>query len=226
MVIATSYEVFYIGTFNIIMETSMSLIKRIWDIVRAFFSSILEHFENPEKKMNQMIKDYKEELFDIKQEADAAKNDLQKIRMRLSECDKAIASKKESAEFALRMGREDDARTSLIDKRIFEVTKELLEQDFVRLEKNVYNLQDCCMEVANVIKELEDRRDDVKDKMVEARRKNLINDVNSNLQNQDARDLLEAEMEIADASVKDDGAHALSLDEELESVKPVGKSTH
>ncbi len=120
----------------------MGLFTRFTDIVNANINSMLDKAEQPEKMIRLIIQEMEETLVEVR--ATAAKNIAeQKTHTRRVKSTKASMDHWQSkAELAITKGREDLAKSALMQKHKYQNELELLEQESDKLAEFLGKVQD------------------------------------------------------------------------------------
>lgn len=91
----------------------MGIFKRISDIIKSNINDLLNRAEDPEKMLNQMLVEMREQLADAKRQVAVAIADEKKLRRQLDQELEEAQKWEERAKAALQAGNEDLARQAL-----------------------------------------------------------------------------------------------------------------
>ncbi|MBI5835594.1 MAG: PspA/IM30 family protein [Armatimonadetes bacterium] len=91
----------------------MGIFKRMADILRANINDLLSRAEDPEKMLNQMLIEMREQLADAKRQVAVAIADERKLRRQLDMQNEESAKWEQRAMAALQAGKEDLAKQAL-----------------------------------------------------------------------------------------------------------------
>ena len=94
----------------------MGILKRFKDIMSANINALLDKAEDPEKMIDQYMRDMQEDLRKVKSETATVMAEEQRCKRQLDECDAEIAKMQNYAEKALVAGNEADAMKFLEKK--------------------------------------------------------------------------------------------------------------
>src|SRR5690606_40275041 len=92
----------------------MGILQRLSLLIRSNINDAISRGENPEKVLNQVIADMREQLARAKQEVAVAIADERKLRAQVDEERKQAADWENRAILAIREGRDDLAKQALI----------------------------------------------------------------------------------------------------------------
>ncbi|HCE78796.1 MAG TPA: phage shock protein A, partial [Lachnospiraceae bacterium] len=106
----------------------MGILKRFKDIMSANINALLDKAEDPEKMIDQYLRDMESDLGKVKAETAAVMADAEKAKRDLAECDAQIAKMQAYAEKALLAGNEADARSFLSKKTELAKSRETLQK--------------------------------------------------------------------------------------------------
>ena len=94
----------------------MGILKRFKDIMSSNINALLDKAEDPEKMIDQYLRDLQEDLRKVKSETATVMAEEQRCKRQLDECDAEIAKMQTYAEKALVAGNEGDAMKFLEKK--------------------------------------------------------------------------------------------------------------
>ena len=94
----------------------MGIISRFKDIMAANINALLDKAEDPEKMIDQTMRNLTKDLASVKEETAAVMADEQRCKRELDECNSEIAKMQSYAEKALLAGNEGDATKFLQQK--------------------------------------------------------------------------------------------------------------
>lgn len=159
----------------------MGIIARFKDIMAANINALLDKAEDPEKMIDQTMRNLTKDLAEVKQETAAVMADEQRCKRELDECNKEIAKMQSYAEKALLAGNEADAMKFLEQKGALAVKQASLQQTYDVAAANAMKMRQMHDKLVNDINELNSRRDAIKAKMKVAKTQQRINKMTSGM---------------------------------------------
>ncbi|MDN7246378.1 PspA/IM30 family protein [Planococcus shenhongbingii] len=159
----------------------MEILKRFRDIMASNIHAMLDQAEDPEKMIDQYLRDLNSDLGKVKSETAAIMAAEKRERRELAELQKEIDDMQRYAVKALEAQNEDDARKFL--QRKAELTeKEKTMQTSVELAAtNTAQMRQMHDKLESDIGELESRRAELKGKASVAKTQKRMNDLNSSV---------------------------------------------
>ncbi|MGK7379239.1 PspA/IM30 family protein [Planococcus sp. 1R117A] len=159
----------------------MEILKRFRDIMASNIHAMLDQAEDPEKMIDQYLRDLNSDLGKVKSETAAIMAAEKRERRELAELQKEIDDMQRYAVKALEAQNEDDARKFL--QRKAELTeKEKTMQTAVELAAaNTTQMRQMHDKLESDIGELESRRAELKGKASVAKTQKRMNDLNSSV---------------------------------------------
>lgn len=159
----------------------MGIIARFKDIMAANINALLDKAEDPEKMIDQTMRNLTKDLAEVKQETAAVMADEQRCKRELDECNNEIAKMQTYAEKALLAGNEADAMKFLEQKNLLTTKQVSLQQTYDVAAANAMKMRQMHDKLVNDINELNARRDAIKAKMKVAKTQQHINKMTSGL---------------------------------------------
>ncbi|MBR6222366.1 MAG: PspA/IM30 family protein [Lachnospiraceae bacterium] len=221
----------------------MGIIKRFGDIMSANINALLDKAEDPEKMIDQTLRNLNNDLGKVKAETAAVMADEQRCKRELDECNAEIAKLQSYAEKALQAGNENDARSFLTKKQQYVEKQASLQQAYDAAAANSNKMRQMHDKLVKDIGELNSRRDAIKAKVQVAKTQEKMNKLTSGLTDsassiaafdryeQKANAMMDkanamAELnmssatdEVADLSAKYDSAPSAAVEDELAALK-------
>ncbi len=159
----------------------MGIISRFKDIMAANINALLDKAEDPEKMIDQTMRNLTKDLASVKEETAAVMADEQRCRRELDECNSDIAKMQSYAEKALLAGNEGDATKFLQQKAQLTAKQASLQQTYDVASANAMKMRQMHDKLVNDINELNTRRDAIKSKMKVAKTQQRLNKLNSSI---------------------------------------------
>ncbi len=159
----------------------MGIIGRFKDIMAANINALLDKAEDPEKMIDQTMRNLTKDLAEVKQETAAVMADEQRCKRELDECNSEIAKMQSYAEKALLAGNEADAMKFLEQKNLLVTKQTSLQQTYDVAAANAMKMRQMHDKLVNDINQLSARRDAIKAKMKVAKTQQKLNKMTSNM---------------------------------------------
>lgn len=159
----------------------MGILKRFKDIMEANINAMLDKAEDPEKMIDQYMRNLTEDLAKVKQETVSVMADETKAKRDVEKCKEEIASLQSYAEKAVLAGNDDDARKFLTQKQQMETKLAALEQAAALAHDNAVKMRQMYDKLTNDISTLEMRRDTIKAKISVAKAQQAVNKVGESM---------------------------------------------
>lgn len=159
----------------------MEILKRFKDIMTSNINALLDKAEDPEKMIDQYLRDLNSDLGKVKSETAAIMAAEKRERRELEELEKEIGDMQRYAVKALEAGNEDDARKFL--QRKAELSEKVADkQTAVELAAaNTQQMRQMHDKLESDIGELESRRSELKGKASVAKTQKRMNDFTSSV---------------------------------------------
>lgn len=175
----------------------MGILSRMKDIMASNINAMLDKAENPEKMVNQMLRQSREDLAQVKQETAAVMANEQNAFRKLQECEQNIAKYQQAAENAVKSGSDDDALKLLQSKDRLLQQLNGLKENYEAAHKDAENMKAMYTKLSNDVASLEGRADMIKGKAATAKAREHANKVTSGVSNMgslEAFDRMEAKV--------------------------------
>lgn len=137
----------------------MSFFDRFRDLVSANLNAMLDRAEDPEKMVNQYIRDLNDNLYEAKTRVASAMADETKLHNKMVQHQAESDQWQAKAEAALRAGEEDLARQALARKLQAQKLADSYKQQYESQDQQVEELQDALVKLEARIAEAKSRRD-------------------------------------------------------------------
>ncbi|MCI6915675.1 MAG: PspA/IM30 family protein [Lachnospiraceae bacterium] len=159
----------------------MGVLSRFKDIMSANINSLLDKAEDPEKMVDQILRNLNKDLANVKEETAEIMADEKKAKRDLDEVNAEVAKLQTYAEKAVLAGNDDDATKFLAEKARVAEKQAALQQAYDAAVSNSTKMRQMHDKLVEDIRDLEARRDTVKAKVKVAKTQDKINQMNSSL---------------------------------------------
>jgi phage shock protein A len=137
----------------------MGMFSRLTDIINANINSLLEKAENPEKLIRLIIQEMEETLVEVRSQAAKSIAEKKTLTRKLRSLETKVADWNNKAELALSKGREDLARSALVEKQKCEQELESLQQEMISIDEMLNGVQDDCGRLQEKLAEAKRRQE-------------------------------------------------------------------
>lgn len=161
-------------------EAFMGILTRFKDIMSSNINALLDKAEDPEKMIDQCLRNLNSDLGKVKSETAAIMADEQRAKRQLDECTQEINKIQNYAAKAVSAGNDDDARLFLEKKQTLVASQAELQQIYNSAHANSENMRAMNDKLVKDIAKLQERRNSIKAKMNIARTQEHINQMVSN----------------------------------------------
>ena len=120
----------------------MGIFSRLNDIINSNLSAMLDKAEDLEKIIRLVIQEMEDTLVEVRSDAARTIADKKKLVRRIDLMGREAVDWERKAELAISKGREDLAKSALVEKHNMERGAELLEKDLQELESHLTKLND------------------------------------------------------------------------------------
>lgn len=155
----------------------MGILKRFRDIMSANINALLDKAEDPEKMIDQYMRDLQEDLRKVKSETATIMAEEQRCKRQLDECDAEIAKMQNYAEKALVAGNEGDAMKFLEKKNQLVQKQVPLQQAYDVAAANSAKMRQLHDKLTKDMSDLNARRDAIKAKVQVAKTQERMNNM-------------------------------------------------
>jgi phage shock protein A len=157
----------------------MGILTRFKDIMSSNVNSMLDKAEDPEKMIDQCLRNLNSDLGKVKSETAAVMANETRVKRELDECNGEITKMQDYASKAVAAGNDDDARKFLSKKQELVSKQTELSQALETAQKNSENMKAMNTKLVKDIADMESRRDTIKSKIQVAKMQNQINEMTS-----------------------------------------------
>lgn len=159
----------------------MGVLTRFKDIMSANINALLDKCEDPEKMIDQYMRNLESDLGKVKAETASVMAEETRAKRELNECTEQVNKMQSYAEKALRAGNESDARAFLEKKQQLVSTQSSLQQSYDIAAANAAKMRQMHDKLVKDIESLEARRTAIKAKVKTAKAQERINSVGSSV---------------------------------------------
>lgn len=159
----------------------MGILTRFKDIMSANINALLDKCEDPEKMIDQYMRNLESDLGKVKAETASVMAEETRCKRELDACTADINKYQTYAQKALQAGNEADARTFLEKKQQLASKQAALQQTYNIAADNAAKMRQMHDKLCKDIQSLEARRDAVKAKVAAAKAQERINKVGSSV---------------------------------------------
>ncbi len=159
----------------------MGILSRFKDIMSANINAILDKCENPEKMIDEYMRQVVEQLADVKKETAGVMAEEKRAKREVDENAKQIEKYDQLARKALTAGNEEDAKTFLTKKQEYVNNGMDLQKAYDIANANVTKMREMHDKLTKDVQELEQRRKNVKSKVAVAKTQEKLNKVTSSM---------------------------------------------
>ena len=159
----------------------MGILSRFKDIMSANINALLDKCEDPEKMIDQYMRNLESDLGKVKAETASVMAEATRAKRELDECNAEIAKYQSYAEKALTAGSESDARTFLEKKQQLVSKQATLQQAYNLAADNAAKMRQMHDKLCKDMQSLEARRDSVKAKVAAAKAQERMNKIGSSV---------------------------------------------
>lgn len=159
----------------------MGIISRFKDIMSANINALLDKAENPEKMIDQYLRDMESDLGKVKSETAAVMAEETRCKRQLDECTAEIAKYQQYAEKAVVAGNDEDARQFLAKKSQLTTQQANLQQAYEVASANAAKMRQMHDKLSKDIADLNARKDSIKAKIAAAKTQEKMNKLNASV---------------------------------------------
>ncbi|HEY7062189.1 MAG TPA: PspA/IM30 family protein [Chloroflexota bacterium] len=137
----------------------MSIFDRVGMLVRANINDLLDHAEDPEKMIKQLLQDMENQLIQVKTQVAAAIADEQRLKERWELNQQQADEWQRKAELAVQKGQDDLAKEALSRRNTFQSTAAGFKEQYEEQAKQVEQLKDALQQLESKIEEARAKKD-------------------------------------------------------------------
>ena len=159
----------------------MGILARFRDIMSSNINALLDRAEDPEKMIDQCLRNLNSDLGKVKSETATIMAEEQRAKRALDECSEEINKMQTYAAKALSAENEADARKFLEQKVNLSAKLPDLQEAYNLAHANASHMREMHDKLVNDINELESRKDMIKGKLAVAKTQERINKMESSV---------------------------------------------
>lgn len=137
----------------------MAFFDRVRDLLSANLNAMLDRAEDPEKMVNEYIRQLNDNLYDAKTRVASSMADESRLHTKMAQYQAETSSWENKAEAALRAGDEELARQALSRKLQAQKLAESYSSQYESQDQQVEELQDALVKLESRISEAKSKRD-------------------------------------------------------------------
>lgn len=160
----------------------MGIMTRFKDIMTANVNALLDKAEDPEKMIDQYLRNLESDFAKVKAETASIMAEEKSAKRKLDECDEEIAKMSEYAKKAVAAGNDNDARQFLTKKSELTKKREILAKDCELAQANAEKMRQMHDKLESDISEMKGKRDMLKAKVKVAQTQKKINEMGAGLE--------------------------------------------
>ena len=160
----------------------MGIIARFKDIMTANMNALLDKAEDPEKMIDQYLRNLESDFAKVKAETASIMAEEKSSKRKLDECDAEIAKMGEYAKKAVAAGNDNDARQFLTKKNELTQKREVLAKDYELAQANSEKMRQMHDKLESDISAMKSKRDMLKAKVRVAETQKRINEMGAGLE--------------------------------------------
>ncbi len=159
----------------------MGILTRFKDIMASNINALLDKCEDPEKMIDQYLRNLESDLGNVKAETASVMAEETRSKRELDECVAEVEKMQKYAEKALLAGNEADARTFLEKKQTLVSKQAALQQTYDMAKANASKMRQMHDKLVKDINELNSRRDAIKAKVKVAKTQERLNKIGASV---------------------------------------------
>lgn len=159
----------------------MGILTRFKDIMASNINALLDKCEDPEKMIDQYMRNMESDLGKVKAETASVMAEQTRAKRELDECTEQIDKMQRYAEKALTAGNEADARAFLEKKQELSATQTALQNAYNVASENAKKMRQMHDKLVKDMESLESRRAAIKATVKAAKAQERINGVGSSI---------------------------------------------
>ncbi len=164
----------------------MGILTRFKDIMSSNINALLDKMEDPEKMIDQYLRNLESDLGKVKAETAAIMAEETRAKRELDECIEEVEKMQNYAQKAVLAGNDADARAFLEKKQQLVAKQNSLQTAYTAAAENAAKMRQMHDKIVGDINELNSRRDAIKAKVKVAKTTEKINKMTSSVSGSEA----------------------------------------
>ena len=160
----------------------MGIMTRFKDIMTANVNALLDKAEDPEKMIDQYLRNLESDFAKVKAETASIMAEEKSAKRKLDECDEEIAKMGEYAKKAVAAGNDNDARQFLTKKNELTQKREVLAKNYELAQANSEKMRQMHDKLESDISVMKGKRDMLKAKVKVAETQKKINEMGAGIE--------------------------------------------
>lgn len=160
----------------------MGIMTRFKDIMAANVNSLLDKAEDPEKMIDQYLRNLESDFAKVKAETASIMAEEKSAKRKLDECGEEIARMSEYAKKAVAAGNDNDARRFLEKKSELTQKQEVLSKNYELAQADSEKMRQMYDKLESDIRAMKSKRDMLKAKVKVAETQKKINEMGSGIE--------------------------------------------
>ena len=160
----------------------MGIMTRFKDIMAANVNALLDKAEDPEKMIDQYLRNLETDFAKVKAETASVMAEEKSARRKLDECSEEIAKMGEYEKKAVAAGNDNDARRFLEKKSELTQKQEVLTKNYELAQANSVKMRQMHDKLESDIQAMKSKRDMLKAKVKVAQTQRKINEMGSGME--------------------------------------------
>ena len=159
----------------------MGVIQRFKDIMSANVNAVLDKAEDPEKMIDQYMRNLQDDLGKVKAETAAVMAEETRAKRELDECNQEVEKLQKYAEKAVTAGNDSDARLFLQKKQTVAAQQIALRQAYDSASANAAKMRQMHDKIVKDMENLNQRKAAIKAKVAAAKAQERVNQIGGSL---------------------------------------------
>lgn len=159
----------------------MAILSRFQDIISANINAVIDRMEDPEKMIDQYLRDMMEDLAEVKQNTAGVMAEETKSKRLVDENEAEVMKYSNFAKKAIEAGNDDDARVFLAKKQELEDIGTGLANSYAKAHENATKMRQMHDKLASDIEKLRGRRSMIKAQLSVADTQEKLNEVSDSI---------------------------------------------